>query len=54
MNQLIILKCDDPKKWYADKVGYVFPVIAVEDEYKTRQPEGYINFISIEDAEVIT
>lgn len=53
MRYLRIKKCNDPHKWYADKIGDVFPIISisVSDGYRTRQEEGYVNFISLGDAE---
>tara|TARA_B110000503_G_C6858599_1_gene293877 strand:- start:104 stop:565 length:462 start_codon:yes stop_codon:yes gene_type:complete len=59
MSKLIrILKCDDPKKWYANKIGEIVEfsgiVSAPEDsggtEYRCRDDSGYINFIPAVDA----
>ena len=50
-SQVLVQKCNDPRKWYADKVGRVVEVIGEERaEYKERDDGGYINFISKEDA----
>ena len=50
-SQVLVQKCNDPRKWYADKVGRVVEVIGEErTEYKARDNGGYINFISKEDA----
>lgn len=55
MKALRIIKCDDPYKWYASLVGEVVPLVDVEtNEYKSKEPDGFINFISKEDAEVVT
>ena len=50
-NQVLVQKCNDPMKWYADRVGRVVDVLG-EDmyEYKARDNGGYINFISKDDA----
>ena len=49
--QVLIQKCTDPRKWYADKVGRVVDIIGEEEtEYKAREDAGYINFISKDDA----
>ena len=51
VNQVLIQKCADPMKWYADKVGKVVDVIGEEaTEFKARDNGGYINFISKDDA----
>ena len=50
-NQVLVQKCTDPRKWYADKVGLVIDIIGEEEtEYKAREDGGYINFISKKDA----
>lgn len=55
MKALRIIKCDDPYKWYASLVGEVVPLVDVEtNEYKSKEPDGFINFISKEDAEIVT
>ncbi len=51
---ILIIKCNNRGKWYSDLVGKEVPLLAVEEnEYMSREPEGYINFISKEDG-VIT
>ena len=46
MKALRIIKCDDPYKWYASLVGEVVPLVDVEtNEYKSKEPDGFINFI---------
>ena len=50
-SQVLIQKCTDPRKWYADKVGRVVDILGEsEAEYKATDNGGYINFISKEDA----
>lgn len=46
-----IVSCNDPHRWYSKHIGADFPLIAREaTEYKTRQLDGYINFILKEDS----
>ena len=55
---LRIVSCDDPKKWYADKVGQLVPYIPDSSKYewKSLQDNGavrghrFTNFISKGDA----
>ena len=55
-----ISSCDDSRKWYAHMIGEVLKydgvVSAAEDkvEYRCRQPDGYINFVSGDDALDVT
>jgi len=54
LKTLLILKCNDPHKWYDDKVGQTVPYLATEEiEYKSIEPAGYVNFVSLEDAEIV-
>ena len=54
MKALKIINCDDSKKWYASLIGEIVPLLDEEEkEFKSREPEGYINFISKKDAEII-
>jgi hypothetical protein len=54
MTYIRILKCNDPKKWYANYIGDLFLLIDEEAiEYKTRQPDGYINFVAKSDSVLI-
>ena len=51
VSQVLIQKCNDPLKWYADKVGRVVDVLGEDlHEYKARDKGGYVNFISKDDA----
>ena len=53
MKNIKIVSCDDSNKWYASFVGQVVPLIEEEEqEYKSREPSGFINFVSKSDAEV--
>jgi len=50
---LKIVSCKDPLKWYYHMVGKVVPLLAIEEtEYKSREPAGYVNFVSKGDAVV--
>ena len=54
MKALKIVSCDCPRKWYADLIGCYVPFINANDkEYGSREPAGYLNFISLSDAEVV-
>jgi hypothetical protein len=54
MKALRIIKCPDTSRWYADKIGDIVPLFAIErTEYKSCEPAGYINFVQLEDAEII-
>lgn len=57
MKQLRITSCDDSHKWYANKVGQLVPLLAIEvREYKSLQDDGvcaghrFVNFVSKTDA----
>jgi len=51
---LLITGCKDPRKWYSHLVGKYVPLHAIETtEYKSREPAGYINFVSVDDAKVV-
>lgn len=55
-----IVSCDDSSKWYAHMIGEVLKyddVVSAADnkvEYRCRQPDGYINFVSGDDALDVT
>ena len=59
--ELRILSCDDPNKWYANKIGKTVPYLpdSSKDEWKSLQDDGigkghrFTNFISKEDAELV-
>lgn len=52
--RLLIKQCADPCRWYADKVGETVPYLGdLGTEYKSREPNGYINFVQYEDAEIV-
>lgn len=52
MKDLILVKdCSDRSRWYSQYIGQKFLLRKEhKDEYETRQPEGYINFILKKDA----
>ena len=61
MNRYIkIVSCDDSSKWYAHMIGEVLRydgVVSAADnkvEYRCRQPDGYINFVSGDDVLDVT
>lgn len=50
-SQVLVQKCTDPRKWYADKIGKIVDIISEEEtEFKAVDDGGYINFISKKDA----
>lgn len=56
MKELLITSCYDSKKWYAGLIGERVPLLSEEGshyEYRSRQPDGYINFVHKSDAEVV-
>lgn len=51
---LFIERCSDKSKWYSHLVGEVVPLLAEEGvEWRSMQPEGYINYVSFSDARVV-
>tara|TARA_B110000503_G_scaffold133428_1_gene210894 strand:- start:2312 stop:2731 length:420 start_codon:yes stop_codon:yes gene_type:complete len=51
---LKIIKCNDPMRWYADKIGELVPYLGdFMGEYKSREDSGCTNFVQHGDAEVI-
>ena len=54
MQMLKIIKCNDPMRWYANKIGELVPFLGYANlEYKSREDAGYVNFVQHEDAEVV-
>ncbi|WP_143872547.1 hypothetical protein [Catenovulum sediminis] len=54
MKKLLIKQCPDPLRWYRRLIGQTVPFLGdVGTEYKSKEPEGYINFVQYEDAEII-
>ena len=54
MKGLLILKCNDPMRWYSHLVGTIVDFLAEEEiEYKSLEPAGYVNFVLKEDAKVV-
>lgn len=54
MKVLLIKQCPDKMRWYANLVGKIVPFLGdVGNEYKSREPAGYINFVQYKDAEIV-
>jgi len=56
MKKLLIKSCYDNRKWYANKIGQLVPLLGEEHghyEYRSRQDDGYINYVHKEDAVVV-
>ena len=52
--QLLITNCTDGMRWYSDLVGEKIPFLCdLTDEYKSRERDGYVNFVQYNDAVVI-
>ena len=52
--KLLITGCRDPMRWYASLIGETVPYLGdMGDEWKSREPAGYVNFVQYYDAEVI-
>jgi len=50
----VIKSCNDPQKWYADKVGLTFFAYKEDvDGLWVRDPEGYSNVVDRKDADEI-
>lgn len=48
-----IVGCRDTQMWYKNHIGLVCSVIGEDPkDYVVRQPEGYLNIVKKEDAEV--
>lgn len=56
MKMLHITGCTDTHRWYATMVGKLVPYLGTmhnPSEYRSREPDGYINFVQIEDAQIV-
>jgi len=54
MKALLITSQGDGMRWYANKVGELVPLLAIErTEYRSREPAGYTNFVQFADAEIV-
>lgn len=56
MKKLLITGCKDHKRWYAGLIGQVVPYTGTMNnppEYRSREPDGRINFVQIEDAQIV-
>lgn len=54
MKMLLIKQCPDKMRWYAGLVGENVPFLGdVGNEFKSREPDGYVNFVQYEDAEIV-
>ena len=54
MKQILIKKCSDPQKWYADMIGFTVPYLGNTGiEFKSREPSGYVNYVSYDDGEIV-
>ena len=52
--KLKITGCNDPLKWYSDKIGdYVEFYGDTGTEYRSREDGGYTNFVQYDDCEVV-
>lgn len=52
---LKIKSCKDSSMWYNGYIGRTFIIKDCWEElgYKVHQPEGYINFVKFEDADLV-
>ena len=56
MTKILIKQCPDTMRWYRDKVGQLVDYVPRYDsveEFGSREPAGYINFVMRRDAELI-
>ena len=52
---LLITQCKDPLRWYANMIGQLveYGGDAGNGEYRSREPEGYINFVLHSDSKIV-
>lgn len=52
---LLITGCKDSLRWYAGLIGQKVVNLGYvgNGEYRSRQPDGYINFVQAEDCETV-
>ncbi len=58
-----VVKCNDPNSWYSEFVGELFSYDGFmkyrnmhggkELDFKTREPDGFINFIKASDCKLV-
>ena len=51
-----IKQCLDQQRWYADMIGQTVPyhgVVYNPLEYRSRDPNGFVNFVQPEDSEIV-
>jgi hypothetical protein len=63
MKKIKIIKCNDTRKWYANKIGEFVPFIkemypdmlqtTIAVDYRSIDDSGFINFVAAEDCEII-
>lgn len=56
MKMLLITGCTDKKRWYGRLIGQLVPYTGTMNqppEYQSREPDGYVNFVQIEDAKIV-
>lgn len=54
MKAILIVQCPDQSKWYSSLIGHIVPLGGDEgNEYRSREPEGYINYVSKKDCVII-
>lgn len=56
MTYIKIVSCTDGMRWYKSYVGQIadyLPKYDTENEYGSREPDGYVNFILKKDGELL-
>ena len=54
VQRLRITGCTDGMRWYASLIGQTVPFLGdVGNEYKSREPDGFVNFVQYSDAEIV-
>jgi hypothetical protein len=55
MIALKIIQCKDPSRWYSAMVGQIVPLVGCQmyGEYTSREPNGLLNVVWVEDAEIV-
>jgi len=53
MKKLLIKQCPDGMRWYRNLIGHTVTFLTdVGNEYKSKEPNGYISFVQYEDADI--
>lgn len=52
--RILITSCKDGRRWYNDLIGQTVVYHGdMGDEWRSREPEGYINFVQYDDGVLV-